>query len=93
MPNRWFYSVIIEKKKFGMGRDEAMNRLQARGIQTRPIWHLNHLQRPYRGNQTYKIENAPRFLEKVLNLPCSTNLSVNQIKYITSAIRGLCGDN
>lgn len=92
-PNYWFYSLIIEKKGFGMDRDGMMKRLQAKGIQTRPIWYLNHLQRPYRGNQAYKIENAPRFWKKILNLPCSTNLSVKQVKYITSAIRNLYGDN
>jgi len=86
-PNYWFYSLVIEKRKFGVDRDGLMDRLQARGIETRPIWYLNHLQRPYRRNQTYKIEKAPRFWEKVLNLPCSTNLKIKQIKYITSVIR------
>ena len=87
--NHWFYSLIIKKRGFGMGRDETMDRLQAKGIQTRPIWYLNHLQRPYRGNQAYKIENAPRFWKQILNLPCSTNLNVKQIERVTSAIRGL----
>ena len=88
-PNYWFYSLIIEKKEFGMGRDEVMNRLQVKGIQARPIWQLNHLQRPYRGNQSYKIENAPRYWKRILNLPCSTNLNVKQIERVTSAIRSL----
>jgi len=88
-PNYWFYSLIIEEKEFGMDRDRIMSRLQLKGIQTRPIWYLNHLQRPYRGNQTYKIKNAPRFWKRVLNLPCSTNLDVKQIERVTLAIRGL----
>jgi len=90
-PNYWFYPLIVEKKEFGMDRDGVMDHLRLKGIQTRPIWHLNHLQRPYRKNQTYKIENAPRFWKKTLNLPCSTNLDTRQIKYITSVIRGLNG--
>ena len=88
-PNYWFYSLIVEKKGFGMDRDGLMRRLQAKGIQARPVWYLNHLQRPYRGNQAYKIEKAPRFWRQVMNLPCSTSLKVKQIEYITSAIRGL----
>lgn len=91
-PNYWFYSLIIDKKRFGMGKDELMKRLEMKGIQTRPIWYLNHLQRPYRYNQAYKIENAPLFWKRVLNLPCSTNLSVKKIEQITSVIRGLEGN-
>lgn len=90
-PNYWFYPLIIKKKEFGMDRDGVMKDLQSKGIQTRPIWYLNHLQLPYRGNQIYRIKNAPRFWEEVLNLPCSTNLETRQVKYITSVIRGLHG--
>jgi len=93
MPNYWFYSLIIEKNQFGMDRDGIMRRLQSRGIQTRPVWYLNHLQRPYKRNQAYKIENAPRFWRRILNLPCSTNLETRQVKYITSIIRNLRGIN
>ena len=62
-PNHWIYSLIIEKKKFGMDRDGVMKYLQSKGIQTRPLWYLNHLQRPYRKNQAYRIERAPWFLK------------------------------
>lgn len=89
-PNHWFYSLVIKKSEFGMGRDELMSCLLKKGIQTRPIWHLNHLQRPYRKNQTYKIEKALWFWKRVLNLPCSTNLKINQIRNIATSIRGLC---
>jgi len=88
-PNYWFYSLVVEEKQFGMNRNEVMNCLEAQGIQTRPIWYLNHLQRPYRKNQAYKIEKALWFWKRVLNLPCSTNLQIKQIKYITSVIQNL----
>ena len=91
-PNYWFYSLAVEKKKFGMGKELLMDRLLAKGIQTRPIWYLNHLQRPYRSNQAYKIENAPRFWKRILNLPCSTNLKTNQVRAITSVIRDLAAE-
>ena len=93
VPNYWFYSIIVEKKEFGMDRQELMNRLEEKNIQTRPIWYLNHLQRIYRRNQSYKIENAPWFWKRVLNLPCSSNLKVSQTKYIAKVIRELAGKN
>ena len=88
-PNYWFYSLAIKPKKLGMTREELMHRLQKNGIQTRPIWHLNHLQRPYRKNQAYKIETALKFWKEVLNVPSSSSLEIKQVRYVTSVIRSL----
>jgi len=92
-PNYWFYSLLVEKKEFGMDRKQLMDCLAKKRIQARPIWYLNHLQRPYRLNQAYKIENAPKFWRSVLNLPCSTSLEKKQINYIVSTICNLSGRN
>ncbi|MDP2939775.1 MAG: LegC family aminotransferase [Candidatus Omnitrophota bacterium] len=89
MPNYWFYSLIIDKRKFGLSSEELMIKLAKNNIQTRPIWFLNHLQKPYRNNQAYKIEKAVWFWKKVLNIPCSTNLIVEEVKIVTQAIRRL----
>ena len=88
-PNYWFYSLLVEKKECGMDRGKLMNCLTKKNIQSRPIWYLNHLQRPYRMNQSYKIEKAPWFWKRVLNLPCSTSLQEKQINHIASVICNL----
>ncbi|MDD5131503.1 MAG: LegC family aminotransferase [bacterium] len=93
IPNYWFYSLRVDKRVFGMDKDVLMERLRAKGIQTRPIWQLNHRQRPYSRNQSYIIENAPRYWQQVLNLPCSTNLKAAQVEYIASVIKNLGGKN
>lgn len=85
--NHWFYSLIIDKKRFGIDKDELMYILDKKGIQTRPIWLPNHLQKPYRNNQAYRIEKATWFWKRVLNLPCSSNLKKSQIKKVTSEIK------
>lgn len=90
-PNYWFYSLVVEKSRFCLDRDLLMERLQEKGIEARPIWYLNHLQRPYRKNQAYKIENAPRWWKQVLNLPCSVNLKAKDVRHIVSVIRDLRG--
>jgi perosamine synthetase len=91
--NYWFYSLLVEKKEYGMDREKLMNCLAKKNIQSRPIWYLNHLQRPYRKNQAYKIEKAQKFWKNVLNLPCSTNLQKKQIEQITFAIYNLAARN
>ena len=92
-PNHWFYSLIVEKNEYGKSREKLINCLTKKDIQSRPIWYLNHLQRPYRMNQAYKIEKAPWFWKRVLNLPCSTSLQEKQINHIASAICNLAVRN
>ena len=85
-PNYWFYSLLVINKVHGIGREKLMDNLTKKGIQSRPIWQLNHLQLPYRKNQVYKIEKAPWFWERVLNLPCSTDLQEKQVRLVALAI-------
>lgn len=86
-PNYWFYSLLIDKKEFGLDREGLMAALGKAGIQTRPVWALNHLQRPYRAAQAYKVERAPWFVERVLNLPCSSGLTAAQALRVARAVR------
>jgi perosamine synthetase len=86
-PNYWFYSILIDKRKYGYSKDELAKFLKSHGVETRPIWHLNHLQKPYLKSENYKIEKALYFHKNVLNLPCSTNLKKNDIEKIVRPIK------
>lgn len=88
-PNYWFYSLIIEKKKFGLSNLELMKKLKINKIQSRPIWYLNHWQKPYKNNQSYKIEKAIWFWQRVLNIPCSSNLKNKDVQYVIKIIQNL----
>lgn len=87
--NHWFYSLMIDKHKFCMNRDQLLNKLKESNIQSRPIWGLIHEQKPYRYNQTYKIEKANYYIERVLNIPCSTNLKTEDVKHICNILKEL----
>lgn len=86
-PNYWFYSLLIDKAAFGMDREGLMAALAKAGIQSRPVWHLNHLQRPYNASQAFKITRSGWFVSRVLNLPCSTGLTKAQVKRVTAVIK------
>jgi perosamine synthetase len=77
--NNWLNILQIDKKIFGQSHEALMARFEKKGIQTRPIWHLNHKQKPYENCQTYKIENASNLLGNSLCLPSSSNLSDEDI--------------
>lgn len=78
----------IDKKAYDEDREELMQRLDENGIQTRPVWKLNHLQNPYKNCQSYRIEHANELVEKSLCLPSSISLDENSINHVISTLRG-----
>lgn len=85
--NCWMYALRIDSSEYGLNRDELMHLLGGKGIQTRPIWELNHMQKPYRDCQGYRIEKAPELLERTLNIPCSVDLTDSQLDCVVEALR------
>lgn len=80
--NHWFYSVIVDKEKYGMDRDELLRKLNDNKIQTRPLWGLIHNQKPYLENQVYKIEKSKFYEKNLINIPCSSNLSEEEVEVV-----------
>ncbi|HHU52606.1 MAG TPA: LegC family aminotransferase [Clostridiaceae bacterium] len=88
-PNYWFYSLLIDETKFGMNKETLMTKLIDHGIQTRPIWGLIHQQRPYLNHQAYQIDKALYYADRVLNIPCSTNLTTDDLDFVVETIISL----
>jgi perosamine synthetase len=85
--NHWMVPLQIESDRYGKGREELMALLNQCGIQTRPVWHLNHLQTPYRTCQSYRVEKAVALLKTTLCIPCSVNLTEDDIDRVISNLR------
>ena len=86
--NSWLSVMQIDKKKSGKNPGTIMDLLGRMGIQTRPVWGLNHRQKPFQTCQSYMIDSADILLDKSLCLPSSCNLSNNQIFEIVKLING-----
>jgi aminotransferase in exopolysaccharide biosynthesis len=82
-PNYWFYSYMTDD------RDGLLARLNNQELQTRPIWKLIHTLKPYEADQTYHIDKAYYYYDHVLNLPCSSNLSNEEIERVITAIKNI----
>lgn len=80
--NHWFYSIIVDKDKYGLDRDELLRKLNERNIQSRPLWGLIHKQKPYLINQTYRIENAFHYEKNLINIPCSSSLTEIEVEEV-----------
>ena len=55
-------------------------------IQARPVWHPNHLQKPYKNCYKYKINNVSRLINKSLCIPSGCDLTFKQIQKITNIL-------
>jgi len=80
--NHWMYALQIDKNAYGKDREQLMTYLTENNIQARPVWYLNHMQKPYRNCQFYQIEKANDLIDKTINIPCSVNLKEPEIDYI-----------
>ncbi|MGD0649947.1 MAG: LegC family aminotransferase [Verrucomicrobiia bacterium] len=84
--NHWMYPLQIDAGVFGRDRERVMADLARQGIQTRPLWYLNHRQRPYQNCQHYQIARADELWQKTLCLPCSTNLSEADVERVVQTL-------
>ena len=84
-PNYWFYSLYLNERCTHSVRD-YIEKLSYSEIQTRPVWGLIHEQQPYLGCRSYRVEKAKAIGARILNVPCSSNLSRDDIVYVTRKI-------
>lgn len=87
--NKWFYSLNIERNKITVSIKEIIAALQGQGVQTRAVWGLVNEQKPYIKEATYSLEKAPYYFSRILNIPCSTQLTQEDIAYVAVHIRKL----
>jgi len=85
-PNYWFYAVYCSET-YPLDRDGLLKHLNAKNIQSRPIWGLIHEQKPYLNNQSYRIEKATDYLKHVINIPCSSNLDQDDLNYTIECLK------
>ena len=85
--NMWFYSLEINRDKVKVTMKEIITKLEEKGVQTRAIWGLINEQLPYIHEATYKLEKAPYYAERILNIPSSTQITEEEIHYVAENIK------
>ncbi|MCX5783177.1 MAG: LegC family aminotransferase, partial [Elusimicrobia bacterium] len=82
-PNYWLYSVLLKSAD----KDDFISALKRKNIEARPVWQLNHLQKPYMKCYAHKIKRALYFHERVVNIPSSSGLTESDARRVSSAIK------
>lgn len=89
--NKWFYSLEIDRNRIKAELREIITELEKQGVQTRPVWGLINEQIPYQDADTYKLEKAPYYVNRILNFPSSTQITKEEIKYVVKQIKNILG--
>ena len=90
--NHWFYSLCIDRSYIQATMREIITSCQDRGFETRAIWGLINEQKPYENEITYKLEKAPYYASRILNIPSSTQITKEEIEYVADQVKQLLRD-
>ena len=85
----WMYTMLVEKKAYGMDSRSLLKQLKIRGIESRPLWQPLHRSRAHVKNQAYRIEAADALYRDALSLPSSVGLSASNLDAVTTAIKNV----
>ena len=87
--NHWLNIIEINKRLSKKGFSKIIQYLSNNGIEVRPIWYPNHLQKKYKKCQTYKLYNIKKIYRNRLCLPSSTQLTKEQQDFICKKLNNI----
>ena len=90
-PNKWFYSLELQMGRLKASLRDIISSLQKEGVQTRAIWGLIHEQLPYQDDIAYRIDRAKYYGSCIVNIPCSTQLTEDEIMFVVRKIKDILG--
>ena len=76
--NNWLNILTVDEKKYGLSKNQIIKKFAANNIETRSLWYPNHLQKPFKKFQNYKVKNSNFMFETCLCLPSSFGLKKSE---------------
>ena len=85
--NYWLNILEINKNLSKKKLSKIIKYLFKKGIEVRPLWHPNHLQKKYKNCQNYKLDNINKIYLNRLCLPSSSQLTRKQQDFICKKLK------
>ena len=85
--NFWLCTILVDPAVSGTTCEELRLRLDAVGVETRPLWKPMHLQPVYAGNPCYVNGTAERLFGQGLCLPAGPMVTDDDVDRIAACIR------
>lgn len=83
----WLYTVLVDRAVFGRDARQLMRSLDAKKIQTRPLWQPIHLSGAHRTRTAAKLPVAEKLYQQALSFPCSAGLGEKEQSRVIEEIR------
>jgi perosamine synthetase len=83
----WMYTILIDENLAHVSSRELLRELQARKIQTRPLWQPIHHSPAHRDSFSGACPNADKLHQQALSLPCSVGLTSQAQDAVIDAIK------
>ena len=87
--NYWLNILEINKRLSKKELSKIIQQFNKNGIEVRPLWYPNHLQKKYKKCQTYKLSNVKKIYQKRLCLPSSSQLTAKQQNLICKKLNNI----
>ena len=85
--NYWLCTILIDPVVTGFDYEELRVALDAKGIETRPLWTPMHLQPVFAHNPCYIDGTAEKLFNKGLCIPAGPFVTDEDVAYIVNEIR------
>lgn len=82
----WMYTISIQPEDFGQSSRQLLRSLEARKIQTRPLWQPIHLSPAHASQHRQCLPIAEDVAARALSLPCSVGLRPEDQERVIAAI-------
>lgn len=87
--NRWLTVILISPDQFGVDREAVRLALEARNIESRPVWKPMHLQPVFSGCRIRGGEVSEDFFRRGLCLPSGSQMTADDVERVVSVIKNL----
>ena len=85
--NYWLSTILIDKEVTGFDHEELRVALEAKSIETRPLWKPMHLQPVHKDSPCYVDGTAEKLFDKGLCLPAGPCVTDEDVERIVGEIR------
>jgi dTDP-4-amino-4,6-dideoxygalactose transaminase len=85
---RWLSVILVDPERFGATAEALRLRLEAQGIEARPVWKPMHLQPLFASCRRVGGETAERLFEQGLCLPSGSQLTTQELERVVGVVLG-----
>ncbi|MBS1586549.1 MAG: aminotransferase class I/II-fold pyridoxal phosphate-dependent enzyme [Bacteroidetes bacterium] len=85
--NRWLTTILVDPEQSGMTRESLRLALEAKNIESRPLWKPMHMQPVFAGTPFYGDGTAERLFQHGLCLPSGSNLTDAELDRIKAVVQ------